>query len=414
MAEGRKFDELLRHPGFVRLWVADGLSNFGTFIFGLSLQLLLIEALHANQLEIGWVRSAQWLPSLLFGLIAGVVVDRVRRRSLLVATDIASCLLLLAIAGLGALGLLSPLSLAALVFLLGTAAVLQGGAHQSFTADLLPPSLLAAGSVGLTQTYTAAQTLGPLLAGVLVRLIGAPLTMLLNAATYAISAILLLGVPDTQPPRTARPSTIGADLREGIAWVYRHPFLSPYALCLHVWFIANSIAGTLYVFHATSLGIDGSAVGLTLACAGIGGLIGAAVAQWAARRVGMGRAILGADFLTGTAWLLVALTPAGGVTIYALAAAQLIYGVGLGLRGPLEMSYRNAVTPSSLRGRMNTTIRSINWGLIAVAAPFGGWLALQFGNRAALALAGTLMLGTGTVLLLSRFRHAAMPADEAS
>ena len=75
------------------------------------------------------------------------------------------------------------------------------------------------------------------------------------------------------------------------------------------------------------------------------------------------------------------------------------------------MSFRNAVTPSRLRGRMNTTIRSINWGLIALAAPLGGWLALQFGDRAALTIAGTIMVGTGAALLLSRFRHAAMPTD---
>lgn len=411
MAERAPFAGLVRHPGFARLWAADGLSNFGTFIFGLSLQLLLIHTLNANQLEIGWVRSAQWLPSLLFGLLAGVVVDRVRRRRLLIATDIASCVLLLAISGLGMLGWLSPLLVAALVFLLGAAAVLQGGAHQSFTADLLPPSLLPAGTVALTQTYTAAQTLGPLLAGVLAGLVGAPATMLLNALTYAASAVLLSGVPDTQPVAAREGRSIAADLREGIAWVYRHQFLAPYALCLHVWFIANAIAGTVYIFHATRLGLDGGAVGLTLGAAGLAGVAGAALAQRTARWLGTGKAMLGCDFLTGSAWLLAALAPEGGVTMFALLAAQVVYGIGLGLRGPLEMSWRNAVTPSGLRGRMNTTIRSINWGLIAVAAPFGGWLALQFGNRVALGIAGAMMLGTGTVLLLSRFRDAAMPAD---
>ncbi len=409
--ERASFGQLLLYPGFVRLWMADGLSNFGTFIFGLSLQLLLIQVLNADQLEIGWVRSAQWLPSLLFGLLAGVVVDRVQRKQLLIATDIASCVLLLAIAGMGLLGMLSPFGVAVLVFLLGTAAVLQGGAHQSFTADLLPPSLLASGNVALTQTYTAAQTLGPLLAGVLAGVVGAPVTMLINAATYAASAVLLAGVPGRQPAERTAPSSLGADLREGIAWVYRHPFLAPYALCLHVWFIGNAIAGTVYIFHATRLGLDGGTVGLTLGMAGLAGVIGAGLAERTARLLGTGKAILFCDFLTGLAWLIAAVTPQTGVALYALCAAQFVYGIGLGLRGPLEMSFRNAVTPSRLRGRMNTTIRSINWGLIALAAPLGGWLALQFGDRAALTIAGTIMVGTGAALLLSRFRHAAMPTD---
>ncbi|WP_439599996.1 MFS transporter [Devosia sp.] len=411
MVERSSLGQLLRYPGFVRLWLADGLSTFGTFIFGLSLQLLMIHILRADQLEIGWVRSAQWLPSLLFGLVAGVIVDRVRRRNLLIATDIASCIVLLAIAGLGIFGALSPLGLTVLVFLLGTAAVLQGGAHQSFTADLLPSRLLAAGSVVMTQTYTAAQTLGPLLAGVLAGVVGAPVTMLINAFTYAASAILLAGVPDPQQLEPRAPASVGADLREGIAWVYRHPYLAPYALCLHVWFIANAIAGTVYIFHATSLGLDGAAVGLTLGVAGLAGVLGAGLAERAAGLVGTGKAILFCDYLTGAGWLLVALAPHSDLTLYALIAAQIFYGIGFGLRGPLEMSFRNAVTPSRLRGRMNTTIRSINWGLIAVAAPFGGWLALQFGDRTALAIAGTMMLGTGTVLLLSRFRSASMPTD---
>lgn len=411
MASGRGLGPLLRHPGFVQLWLADGLSNFGVFIFALSLQLLMIQVLDADQLEIGLVRSAQWLPSLLFGLFAGVIVDRVRRRRLLIAADCAACLILLAIAGLGIAGLLSPLGLAGLVFLLGTVAVLQGGAHQSFTADLLPPSLLNAGNVALAQTYTAAQSLGPMLAGVLAGLVGAPVTMLVNAATYAASALLLSRVPESRVAVPRPPSSVAADLREGIAWVYRHRFLMPYATCLHVWFIANAIAGTVYVFHATRLGLNGGAIGLTLGVAGLAGMIGAALAVWTARWLGIGRAILGCDFLMGLGWILVAMAPQGEQAFAALIGAQLVYGLGFGLRSPLEMSWRNAVTPSGLRGRMNTTIRSINWGLIAVAAPFGGWLALQLGDRAALAVAGALMLGTGATLLLSPFRDAAMPAD---
>lgn len=404
------FNRLVRHPGFVSLWIADGLSNFGTFAFTLALQLLLIETMDADPLEIGWVRSAQWLPSLLFGLAAGVVVDRIRRRSLLIATDVASCCLLLLIAGLGFAGLLTPLLLAALVFLIGTAAVLQGGAHQSFTADLLPPNLLAAGNVKLSQTYTLAQTLGPFVGGLIVRLAGAPFAMLVNAATYGASALLIGRIPDTGAPPLAGKRSILSDLREGIAWVYTHRFLAPYALCLHLWFIGNSIAGTVYIFHATSLGLDAAAVGLTLACAGAAGLLGAALAERTAQKFGIGIAILAADFVTGSAWLVAALA-SPDTAIYLLCVAQAVFGFGLGLRGPLEMSWRNAVTPSRLRGRMNTTIRSINWGLIAVAAPFGGWVALQFGNSTALVLAGAIMFATGTALLLSRFRSASLPVE---
>lgn len=400
---------LLQHPGFVRLWLADGLSNFGSFILGLSLQFLLIESLGANQIDIGLVRSAQWLPSLLFGLVAGVIIDRVRRKYLLIGTDLASAALLALIAALALTGNLNVPVLAALVFLLGIAAVLQGGAHQSFTADLLPLRLLTAGSVALSQTYTAAQTLGPLTGGVLVRLVGAPFSIVANALTYLASALLLIGVPDVDRHRPTARGTILGDLRDGLAWVYRHPTLSPYALTLHLWFVGNSIAGTVYIFHASALGLDSTAIGLSLALAGAAGILGSAISERLSLRFGLGSVVVAADLFSGLGWVIAALAPAGPLALAFLCLAQLSYGFGLGVRGPLEMSYRNAVTPSQLRGRMNTTIRSINWGLIAVAAPLGGWLAFSFGDRVALWTAGIIMLGCGLALWLSRFRDATMP-----
>ncbi|SMQ57996.1 Predicted arabinose efflux permease, MFS family [Devosia lucknowensis] len=401
------FPRLLGYPGFAAFWLADSLSNVGIFVFTLSLQLLLIDVMSAGPLEIGWVRSAQWLPSLLFGLAAGVVIDRLPRKRLLITADLISCALLLLIAALAMTGHLNPILLAALVFGLGTAAVFQGGAHQSFLADMLPTELLTAGNVKLSQTYTAAQTLGPLLGGLLVRTVGAPLALLANALSYGASALLLMRVP--QPTRHVPPQTrsLAVELREGISWVYGHRLLAPYAWCLHLWFIGNAIAGTIFVFHATSLGLNPAQIGLTLACAGLAGIAGAALAEPISRRIGWGIAILSADFITGAAWILAAFSQMD-FALPILCAAQFIYGFGLGMRGPLEMTLRNTLTPSALRGRMNTTIRSINWGLIAVAAPLGGWVATRIGTGPTLSLAGAIMIGTGLALLASPFRGASI------
>jgi MFS family permease len=112
--------------------------------------------------------------------------------------------------------------------------------------------------------------------------------------------------------------------------------------------------------------------------------------------------------LTGAAWVIAAFTPMGALAFGILCTAQIIYGLGIGLSGPLTMSYRNAVTPTHLRGRMNTTIRSFNWGLIAIGAPLGGWLAFTFGDRVALTVAGLIMAVTGLALFLSPFRAASM------
>jgi len=407
------FRALVRHPGFVPLWIADGLSNLGIFTFSLASQFLMIDVIGANQIEIGLVRSAQWLPFLLFGLISGVIADRVRRKHLLVGTDIASSVLIFLIASLAIGGVLTVPVLTVLVFTLGSVAVLNGGTHQSFVADLLPPRLLTKGNVALSQTYTAAQTLGPIVGGFLVRVIGAPFAMVANGCSYAVSALLLWRVPDVDRERLPMRRSVLGDLKEGISYVYRHPMLAPYALTLHTWFIGNSIAGTVYVFHAASIGLDSAVIGLTLACAGLTGILGAAVAERTSNRLGLGVVVAAADFFTGAGWLLIAFAPGGDMALLVICAAQLVYGFGFGIRGPLEGSYRNAITPPQLRGRMNTTIRSFNWGLIAVAAPLGGWLAYSFGDRVALAIGGVVIVASGLALATSRFRMAVMPDEEA-
>lgn len=237
------------------------------------------------------------------------------------------------------------------------------------------------------------------------RAVGPLFTMLANAVTYGASAVLLLRIADVPDDRPGERTSLRADLREGWSWVYRHRILAPYALSLHLWFVGSSVAGTVFVFHASNLGLDATVIGLTLALAGLAGIVGAATAERVSKVIGTGRTIVIADLITGAAWF-VAATASSDQAYLILGVSQSLFGFGLGLRGPLEMSLRNALTPSRLRGRMNTTIRSINWGLISIAAPLGGLIALEFGSAAALAFAGLLMLIAGLALLASPFRSA--------
>ena len=127
-----------RDAAFVRFWIADAVSNLGTFVSTLAVQLLLIDSMGADQRAIGVVRSAQWLPYLLFGVLAGVVVDRVRRRPLLVVADLLSATFLGSIAALALTGHLTVPVLCVLVFLTGSASMFFSAAHQSFLPSLVP------------------------------------------------------------------------------------------------------------------------------------------------------------------------------------------------------------------------------------------------------------------------------------
>lgn len=406
---------LLKSPSFVRFWIADAASCLGTFISGLALQLLLIETLHANQAEVGLVRAAQWLPMLLFGMLAGVAIDRLRRRPVLIASDVISSVLFAAVAVLAFTSYLTPVLLAVLVFAAGTASMFFSIAHQTFLPSLVPRALLASANARIEQTWTGVQSVGPAIAGILIQAFSAPFAVLVDAISYAVSAVLLVTVKvDEKPPNdgTARDGVF-RQLREGARWVYRHRTLAPYAVSLHLWFFFNSVVTTVLVFFAVrELHLAPAEIGIVMASTGLTGVLGAGLAPRLARRLGIGWTCIAADWLTPLGYVLVLTSRPGGAALPMLIAAQLVVGLGLGLKGPPETTYRVSVTPDRLRGRMNATIRSVNWGSIAVSAPLSGWAATTWGNRPVI-LAGIVGLAVAAGLLtMSPYRFATLPGGE--
>lgn len=231
------------------------------------LQLLLIHSLSANQAEIGVVRSVQWAPALAIGLLAGVLTDRLRRRPVLIASDTVTALATGAIGGLALTGLLTVPVLAALVALVGAASMFYHAAHQSYVPRLVPMESLPSANSRIEQSMTAAEAVGPLLGGALVRFFSAPVAILFNAGSKAASALLMATIRVEEPAPHLQPDRhVWREMREGGSWVYGHKVLAPYAVSLHLWFFFNSAIMTIFVFHATEeLGLDALTVGLVLA-----------------------------------------------------------------------------------------------------------------------------------------------------
>jgi MFS family permease len=410
---GATSGETSGNAAFVRFWVADAVSNLGTFVSALALQLLLIETLHADQTDLGVVRAATWLPYLLFGMLAGVVVDRVRRRPLLVAADLLCALLIGAIGVLALTGHLTVPLVAVLVFGAGSASMFFSAAHLSFLPTIVPETRLSSANARLAQTYAATQSLGPLVGGALVRLLSAPVAVLVDAVSYAVSALVLMTVraPERAPERTAE-RHVWRELREGAAWVYRHAVLRPYAISLHLWFFANAMVTTVLVYFATTeLHLDPLAIGLVLAATGVTGVLGAGLSPRLGLRFGTGRVITTTEWLSPAAYALLLLARPGPYAVVWPLVANALFGLAMGLRDPLDMSYRNLVTPDRLRGRMNATIRSLNWGSIAVAAPLGGLVAATWGNRVAIAIGVVGLAAAALLLWCSPYRHVTSPGE---
>lgn len=405
---------LLAYPAYIRFWLADAVSMIGSAVTGLALQVLAVQTLEATGTEIGILNAARWLPYLLFGLLAGVVVDRYRRKPLLVSTDLGRAVVLAIIPISAAYDVLTLPLLIAVVLVFGALSLVYDAAHQSFPPSLVPAPLLTSAYARLEQTSAVAQTGGPVVAGALIKLIGAPLAILVDAVSYLVSGVLLATLRTAEPE--AKPAVgvrnVRGEIRDGLSWVYRNSTLGPLALTSHLWFVCQGMITTIYVLYVLNgLGLSAFILGLTYAFSGIGSIVGATSSGWIGRRAGVGPAIIACRWLSPLAYLLIPLSGSDLAGIVVLCVAQLVFGFSLGVDSPIEMGYRQAITDAGMLGRMNATMRSINRGAIVLGAPIGGLLADHLGHRPALWIGVGGMVVQAALLHRSSFRHARLPDD---
>lgn len=402
--------EPLRLFSFRTFWAASTLGFFGLSITTLAVDVLVIQGLHASEVEVGVVRAAQFAPYLLIGLIAGALVDRWRRRPTLVITNLAQGLLLLLIPMLWWFDALTVWVMAGVLLITGSFAVFAAAAEQSFLPDLVPRHSLVMANARLGQSMTVAQSAGPPLAGALMAWLNVTSALVLGALTRVATAVLVSRIPDEEPAPEVHPRlTLRRDILAGLKFIYGHRTLAPLALSTHIWFLANSIAMTILgLFVLRELGLAAAGYGLVLAAAGVGGFLGALCAPWAGRRLREGNAIILGRLLCTTAWLAMSLTPELGATrtLLFVCSAQLLYGFAMGLEDPNEMGYWQAVTPREMLGRVNATRRSANRSTAVVGALLGGLVAAVVGLRGILIVVTTVFMMASLVAALSPLRGA--------
>ena len=409
MTNAKERRESLRDsPGFHRFWLAFTVSNFGTYVSTIAIQVIVVFNLHDGAAGVGLVSAARWLPYLLFGLVAGVLVDHSRRRPLLVITDLARGLLLVVVP---VLALIHDLSLAALLLFMaafGLMSLLNDAASQSLLPRLVPSDQLTSANARLDQSGAVAQTSGPAIGGGLVSLLTAPVAVLFDAASYIASGLLLLRIPVSEPPRSSVSlRDVRREAREGIVWIYKHATLRPLALSTHGWFLCFAIASTvLPLFVLRTLGISPFGYGVVLSVSGVGALVGALAATRLGARFGCGRVVVTCRVTTAISWALMSLSHHRWMGLALLCAGELLLGLSMGAENANEMSYWQSVTSDALQGRMNATRRSINRAMIVIGAPAGGFLGDAIGYRHMLLTASGGFLVVAIALGLSPFRNA--------
>ncbi|SDU84443.1 Transmembrane secretion effector [Microlunatus sagamiharensis] len=327
-------------PGFRRFWWGEAVSGFGSAVTGLALQTLVVVTLGGTAVRVGWLNAATWLPYLVLGLVVGALVDRVRRRPVMVVTDVLRAGLLAVVPLAHLAGVLTLPLLLGVVLAFGTASLVNDAASQSFVPRLVPRAALQRAHARLDGAAALAQTAGPAVAGLLVRLVGAPLAVLVDAASYLFSAVVVATLRHVdEPPRysgdrlTAR--VLGREVADGVRWVYGHSGLARLAVATHVWFAAQSVLVVVVAPYALlRLRLTPLELGLAYAVAGVGALVGAAVSTAVGRRRGTGQAVV-TSYLTSAVGALVMTgalaVPAGWAAAGVLAGGQLLHGWAMGL-----------------------------------------------------------------------------------
>ncbi|WP_246142697.1 MFS transporter [Nocardioides rubriscoriae] len=404
-----------RSPEFRRFWWGEAVSGMGSGISNLALQTVVLVTLGGSAVEVGWLNSARLLPYLLLGLVVGALVDRVRRRPVLVATDLAQAALLGLVPLAWALGALSFPLLLVVVVLFGTASLVDAAASMSFVPRLVPRDRLQRAHARLDSADAVAQTAGPAMAGALIRVLGAPLAVVVDAATYVFSAVMMASLKDVAEPEPTKPDLPGVrglarEIGEGARWVYGGSGLRRLAVSTHVWFAAQAVLTVVVVPYAyLRLDLSPVQVGLVFAVAGVGALVGAATSTRLGLRVGTGGAIIStrvASSVGVVVMMAATVVPVGWAAGAVLAAGQLCHGWAMGTSNSHEMAFRQAMTPDALQARTNTTMRSLNRGVVVVVSPLAGLLADRVGYGPALAVTAAVFAGSALLLIFSPLRHA--------
>jgi MFS family permease len=393
-----RIPRLLRQAAFRRYWSAQTVSLFGDQITLLAVPLLAVLAIGAGPAEMGYLTAAALLPNLVFSLPAGAVIDRrPGKRKVMIAADVGRAVLLLTVPAAYVFDALTLTQLYAVAFLSGTLAVLFEVSHATLFVSLVPPSRYIEANTLLNGARAMSYVAGPSAAGVLVQVVTAPFALLVDAASYLISAVFLTRIRPTEPPPS---SHRGLGLGQGLRFIGRSAVLRSFLLGVTTLNLFNYMFAALFVLYAsTELDISPGLLGAVIGVGSIGGLLGAAATGAVARRLGIGRALVLGFFLFAAPLTLVPLAAGPRpVVLGALVTAEFLSGFGVMMLDITGGSVQTAYTPDPLLARVTGARRTVNYGIRPIGALIGGGLGAAIGVRPTLwiatvgALAGLLWL----------------------
>ena len=406
-------ETLWRNPNFLRLWTSETISQFGSQFTGLALPLTAIIILSADSVQVGILNFAGSVPWLIFGLVAGVWIDRHRKQRIMVTSNILRGSILALIPVAAVLGIITRLGLPflyAISFSVGFLQVFFDITYQSYLPSLVRRDQLVEGNRNLQASASTAQVAGPTIAGIIISIVTAPIAIVFDAVSFFASALALGRIDHEEviDKEIVKPSVL-ADIREGLHVVFSNRMLRMIAGCTGTSNFFGTALGTLFLLYLiqpspAGLGVSenlaGVTAGIIFSVASVGALVGVAISARTAKSIGVGPAILGSIligslgaipyYLSGSLTASPLFTLGGfGVnwSMLTIMGGQFVSFIGTVVYNVNQVSLRQAIVALRLQGRMNATMRFLVWGTIPLGAITGGILGEFLGLRTAIGVA---------------------------
>lgn len=412
----RRFGGLLWQRDFRLLWTGETISAVGNAMAVVGVPLLAVTVLGASTFAVAALTAAAYLPWLVIGLPAGVWVDRLSCRPLMIICDVASVLLYASLPAAAWAGVLTTGQVAVVALLAGVANVFFATAYQVYLPSLVTAAELIESNAKLQGSASAASIGGRAAAGLAAQAVGAAVALLFNAASFLVSAACLLSIRARETHKPSRPvATARAEVFEGIRFIAHDAYLRPMTVYATVSNLAyGGSTALVVVFLVRVIGFSPAAVGLLMAMGGVGGVIGALVVGRLAMRLGTARTLVVSSLGAGLFGLLIPVTGTGGkAAFYVIGSTVAAAGVVIG--NIIAASFRQAYCPPAMLGQVTASMRFLGFGGIPLGALAAGALGTVFGVRDALwivlaidALASTLLL---TPAIRSRKNLPSKPAS---
>lgn len=403
------------NPDFRRLWVGQVVSEMGSRITREGVPLTAALVLSATPFQMSLLTAISASAVFSVSLFAGVWVDRLRRKPILIGTDLGRALLVGSIPAAAIAGVLTLLQLYVVAALAGVLTVIFQVAYYAYVPSLVERIELLEANSKLALTSSIAEVTGPGVTGVLVQALTAPIAMLFDALSFLWSAAAIARIGSREAPlEPAANPHVWREIREGFgALAGQKALLVIAARDATLYFCFGTLAAMYVLFAIREVGLGPLALGLTIAMGGAGNLIGA---LWAPRFVawmGLGKALVTASFAYG---LLVFFIPFAPADVYrgaaALMVSQLFGDMAFVLFHVPEISYRQSVVPDQLLGRVNASMSLLTQGMLPLGALAGGWAAAQYGIRTALLIACCGIFASALWTLHPAVRNLGRPSGE--